>query len=122
MKDSHWHAVSCLLAAVGTLVACKTPQTFEEAIRVACEYPEQPEVRARIMSMPPSERAPTLAKELKPRIQNPQAIRLFEQIAPDVAVRDAEIAAAVKRAGLTRCWMTDPPPASSGASGASGDR
>jgi hypothetical protein len=97
-----------VVVAGGSLVACKKPQTFEEAMRVACEYPDQPDVKARIDRLPEDQRARALVQEAKERITNPEAKALLFGVAPSRAEGEANIKNAVKRAGISHCWITDP--------------
>ena len=102
-------APALALALVLGLGACKKEQTFEEAMHEACEYPERPEVRAKLDSLPVEERATALVKLVMPRITNPEAKKLFGTVTGSRAETEALMQSAVKRAGITKCWMTDPP-------------
>lgn len=98
--------LGCLALVTASALGCSKKQTFEEAIREACEFPERAETRAKLEKLTPSEQAAYLTKEIDRRITNSEARReLFETVAPTSAERDARLLTMTRRAKIDKCWL-----------------
>lgn len=89
-------AISCA-AALALLAGCQKEQSRSEALRVLCELPRRPAVKAEIDALPERERAPRFAALLERAVTHPEVRALVAD--------PPKLEAALREAGLTDCWV-----------------
>lgn len=87
------------MLAVLLLGACKREQSFDDAMHVLCDLPRTVDAGDAV----------ELARAAERLVTNPEVSAWMGSTTPRPREqRDAEIAAMLRRAGITDCWLSPP--------------
>lgn len=103
-KDPPREAGKAAAPATGTQSARPDPQTFDEAMRIACDAPEQAELPPE--SSGAANRAMVLAAWLDARVRNAEVRQLMGATDSPRGKLDA-LRAGARRAGISRCALAE---------------
>lgn len=89
---------------VVVLVLCGCSQSFKEGMQVVCDAPKQ------VKSNDPATQATSMATWISEHLSNKEVIALMGQVSmASPEERTKLFQDATKRAGITSCWVLDPP-------------